>query len=133
TPPPGPTTNGKGSLVGPGDRLSVIGGRVAVTERCQSSVLCRGRFSLTTTVRVRKHKKLATVRCALASFRVRAHHSATIRARVTGRCLRLLRARRNHWLSVLYTSGAKTGQAGQRKRITLVLEQPRREKRRRPR
>ena len=135
---PNPSTaspNGGGRLLRLGGRLSVIRGWVAVKERCQSSVLCRGSFSLMATVRVGKRKKFASVRCVSASFRVQADRAATVRVRLTARCVRLLRHHPHHRLIVLYISGSQTGQAGQagqRKRITLVLEPPKRRKRRPP-
>lgn len=110
-----------GRLLGPEGRLTVIGRRIRVREKCQSRALCRGRFTFTTTVWIGKHRKLTAVRCASASFRIRAHRSAIIRATLTAACLRLLRTRRHHWLTVTYVSRSSTGQVGQRRRITLVL------------
>jgi hypothetical protein len=115
-PPPPP----RGRLLGPGGRLTVIGRTIRFTEKCQSKVLCRGRFSLTATVRGR-HGKLTTVRCASGSFRIRANRSATLRVTLSSACMRLLRAQRHHRLTVMYTSQSSTGQVGQRKRIVLVL------------
>ncbi len=130
--PPTATTSGKGRLLHRGNRLFVIRGRIAVTERCQSMVSCRGRFSLTVILRSGRQKRVAIMRCASASFRVRANGSATVWVRLTTPCLRLLRAQVHHRLTVLFTSGSRTGQAGQRKLVTLVLKQPKRHKHRPP-
>ena len=118
TTPPPPKSTGK--LLGPGGRLTVIGGKIRFAQKCQSKVLCRGTFSFTATVRG-KNKKVATVRCASGSFRIKANRSATIRVRLSKACLRLLRAQRHHRLTVIYASKSSTGQVGQRKRIMLVL------------
>ena len=109
-----------GRLLGPGGRLTVIGRTIRFTEKCQSTLLCRGRFSLTVTVRG-KNKKLTTVGCASGSFRIRANRSLRLRVTLSGACLRLLRAQANHRLTVIYTTKSQTGQVGQRNRITLVL------------
>ncbi|HWE10863.1 MAG TPA: hypothetical protein VG325_16050 [Solirubrobacteraceae bacterium] len=121
-PTPTRAKKSSGRLLGPGARLTVIGRRIRVREKCLSSVVCRGRFSLTATVRAGQHKKLKAVGCASASFRIRANHSATIRTRLSTGCLRLLRAQRHHRLTVIYASQSQTRQVGQRKRITLVLK-----------
>jgi hypothetical protein len=122
-PPPNPARARKrrGRILGPRGRLTVIRRRTRVVEKCQSSVLCRGRFTLAATLRSGRHHTRRTLRCASAGFRIRANRSATTRARVAGACLRLLRRARRHRLSVTYTSRATTGQTGQRKRVTLVL------------
>ena len=117
TPPPTP----HGKLVGPGGRLTVVGRTIQFTEKCSSSTLCRGSFSLTVTVRG-KHHKLTTVRCASGSFKIAANKSGKIRVTLSGACMRMLRAHKaHHRLKVLYVSKSQTGQKGQRYRITLVL------------
>jgi hypothetical protein len=114
-------TRATGRLLGPAGRLSVFGRTILVPERCQSSVRCTGRFLLTTTVRVGKHRKLATLVCATGGFRIRAHRVATARVRPSAACSRLLRAQPHHRLVVTYTAQSNTGQLGLRRRITLVL------------
>ena len=109
-----------GRLLGPAGRLTVIGRTIRFTEKCQSTLLCRGRFSLTVTVRG-KNKKLTTVGCASGSFRIRANRSAALRVTLSSACLRLLRAQAHHRLTVIYTSTSQTRQSGQRNRVTLVL------------
>jgi len=112
------TTRSTGSLLFSARRLSVLGRTILVSEKCQSKVRCIGRFSLTTKVRVGQ-KKLANVVCASGGFRIKAHRTATTRARLSGACLRLLRPHRR--LTVTYTSQTRTGQKGLSRRITLVL------------
>ena len=112
-------TKTTGKLVGPAGRLTVIGRTILVSEKCQSNVLCAGRFSLTTKARVGKKRKLTTVVCARAGFRIKAHRKGTARVRLSSTCLSLLKPHRR--LTVTYTAQTGTGQLGQRKRITLVL------------
>lgn len=118
--PPPPPKKSTGRLLGPGGRLTVIGRTIRFTQKCQSKVLCRGRFSFTATVRGR-HGKLTAVRCGSGSFRIRADRSATLRVTLGTACMRLLRAQRHHRLTVVYESQSSTGQVGQHKRIVLVL------------
>ena len=113
------TTKNTGKLVGPAGRLTVIGRTILVSEKCQSNVLCSGRFSLTTKARVGK-KKLMTVVCASAGFRIKAHRKRKARVRLSSTCLSLLKPHRR--LTVTYTAQSGTGQLGQRKRVTLVLK-----------
>jgi large repetitive protein len=114
-------TRATGRLLGPAGRLLVIGRTILVVEKCQSSVRCAGRFSLTTTVHVGPNKTLATVVCATGGFRIRAHRTATTRVRLSAACARLLRSQRHHRLVVTYTAQSRTGQLGLRRRVTLVL------------
>ena len=83
-------------------------------------MLCTGRFSLTTKARVGKRKKLTTVLCASARFRIKAHRKGTARVRLSRTCLSLLEPHRR--LTVTYTAQSGTGQLGPRKRVTLVLK-----------
>lgn len=125
-----PRSKSKGRLVGPGGRLVVVGRRTRVIERCRSRRLCRGSFSLTASKRAHRHKRPVRVRCGQARFRIRAGHSMTIRVRLTTACLRLLHAAHHRRLTVLYLSRTRTGQAGQRRLVTLVLKAPTRRRRR---
>jgi hypothetical protein len=109
-----------GRLLGPTGRVTVTRRTIRFAVRCQSKSLCRGRFSLTATVR-RKHHKLTTVRCGTASFQIGANRSQTRRVALDGACLRLLRAQPHHRLTVAYSFQPQTGQVGERRRITLVL------------
>ncbi|HWE10860.1 MAG TPA: Ig-like domain-containing protein [Solirubrobacteraceae bacterium] len=116
------TTKATGTLMGPRAPLAVTARTILVTEKCESSVPCRGRFSFTGTVRTGKHGELATVRCASTSVRIGAHRSLTIRVRISVTCLRLLRARPHHRLTVPFTFQSQTGQVGERERVMLVLK-----------
>ena len=110
------TTRAMGRLLGPSSRLAVFGLTILLPQRCQSSVLCAGKFSLTTTLGKRK-----TVACATGGFRIKAHHGATARPRISARCFRLLKTEPHHRLTVRYAAQSQTGQAGLRRRIKLVL------------
>jgi hypothetical protein len=113
------TTKATGRLLGPSGRMSTIRRTILVAQTCQSTVLCAGRFSLATTVRVGMHKTRSTVVCATGSFRIRPHGTATVRARLSAACLRLLKA--HHSFAVTYVAQSRTGQTGLRRRIRLAL------------
>lgn len=79
-----------------------------------------GHFSLITTTRVAKTRKLVTVTCAAKNFRVKAHRTGNVRARHSAACAKLLDAASHHRLTVTFIAQSRAGQVGQRKRITLV-------------
>ena len=114
------TTKPRGQLVGPRARLTVVGRTIMVPETCKSGVLCRGRFTLTTTTRAATGRS-TTLGCANTGFRIRPHRSAVIHANLSRSCLRMLRAQLHHTLTVNYVSQSQTGQEGQRRRLILVL------------
>ncbi len=119
------STKATGQVTGARVQLVVTGRTILLVERCRSSVICRGRITLTRTVRTGKHGKLRTERCASTSVRIRAHRTATISITLSAACVRFLLAQPHHRLLVLYTFQSQTGQVGERERVMLVLQPPR--------
>jgi len=114
-------TRATGRLLLPTGRLLVIGGTILVPEKCQSSLACNGRFSITTTARVGTKRTLGTVLCTTRNFRVRAHRTLIVRARITRVCQTLLRRKPHHRMAAKFTSRPRSGQFGLIRKITLVL------------
>jgi hypothetical protein len=105
--------------------LTVVRRTIAVVERCRSTVMCRGRITLTRAIRTGNGAKLQTLRCAGATVRIKAGRSATVRLTLGTTCLRILRSKPHRQLSVRYTFTSQAGQLGEREWVMLVLQPPR--------
>ena len=99
--------------------LAVLGRVVSVAQKCQSGVRCVGKLSITTTQR--RGKRNRTVACATGSFAIKAHRTATVRARVTGACLTLLQSAPQRRMAARLSTQTQSGQVGVTKKVTLQL------------
>ncbi|MDQ6805780.1 MAG: cell wall-binding repeat-containing protein [Actinomycetota bacterium] len=115
--------NAIGRLVLNRAHLIVKRGIVSASFTCASSVSCASRFSITTRARLSKSKKLATVVCATTKpfFKIRAHKSLTVRARVRSACLTRLRKARHHNIVAKLTANPHTGQHAVIRKVFLFL------------
>lgn len=79
-------------------RLIVHRRFVSIPFRCTGAkgTHCRGTVVLSTRAKLGKSKKVRTIRCARASFSILPGHNRTVRTRVSGGCLTLLRKARGH-------------------------------------
>lgn len=102
-------TGATGTLMLGARRLTVLGGRLGTPLTCNSTLDCKGKFSVGTRTRDLKTKKLITAVCVSGqSFSIKAHKSMMIRARVLRGCLTLLK--HNRTIKVKVTSYPRTGQ-----------------------
>lgn len=114
------TTSATGRLLLPTGRLPVIRDTIVVPVNCQSGRRCNGRLSITSTARVGK-KKHRAVLCTTEPFAIRAHGHATVRARITGACLRLLKSNSHHRIAVRLIARLRTGQRAVTEKLALAL------------
>ena len=115
------TTKATGKLLLRSSVLTVIGRFAKVPMKCQSSVPCRGSFSVTSQARLAKDKKLSKLRCIASSFKVRAGHTKKANVRIHAACLSLLKQARKHRIKGQFTSILRTGQVPATKKLTLEL------------
>lgn len=99
--------------------LTAFRGRLAVPLTCDSTIACRGKFSVGTRARAAKTKKLTTVVCvAGASYKIKAHKTLMVHARLLRGCASLLRHKRR--IRAKVTSYPRTSQHALVKTITVV-------------
>jgi hypothetical protein len=114
-------TNGTGRLLLSARKLFVRHGRIAIKLDCASSLPCKGKFTLTTRLRVRRTRRFGQVVCATTSFSVPANRTRTIDPKVRSACLAALRKARHHRLTTKLTSYPRTGQHALIRKVTLIL------------
>lgn len=102
-------TGGTGLLVLNASSLTVTHGRLATPLTCDSTLDCKGKFSVGTHARDLKTKKMVTVACVTGqSFTIKAHKTQTVKAKILKGCLALLKTKRS--VTAKLTSYPRTGQ-----------------------
>jgi len=115
------TTKTTGKLLLTNKRLTVTHGVISVPLRCDSSIACRGRFTINTRAKLQGSKKVATVLCATRTFTIRARRTSTLTVRASGACVGLLTAAHSHSIAAKLTSNPRTGQRAIISQVTLAL------------
>lgn len=99
--------------------LTSVAGRLGVPLACNSSIACRGKFSIGTRTRVARTKKLTTIVCVAGrSFLIRAHKTFMVRAKLLKGCAALLKKKKR--IRAKITSYPRSGQHALIRMITLV-------------
>jgi hypothetical protein len=98
--------------------LHVIGGRVMVPLRCDSTVPCAGHLRIDVRVALKHH--FASVLCAAGGFALSAHGIATFRLRARSACLAKLRAAKHHRLIAKLHLHPSSGQPAVTRRVILT-------------
>ncbi len=115
------TTKSTGSLLLSFSTLKLSGNSVNVPLKCSSKLKCSGRFSITTTAKVGKKKKAASVLCNTTFFTLKAGKTSSVKAKIYNACISLLRHASGHRIKAQFTSRPRTGQFGLIKNIWLTL------------
>jgi hypothetical protein len=100
-------------------KLTVRHGIATAGLTCVSNLTCKGTAKLTLATGHGKNRHLITL--AKTSFKVRAHRHATIKLRLSGKALSLLRAARHHRLGATFVVTPSTGQSPASRHVTLIL------------
>jgi hypothetical protein len=112
-------TGGTGMLMLYAGTLTVTGGRLATPLTCNSTLDCKGKFSVGTRTRDLKTKKLITAVCVSGQpFTIKAHKTLTIRAKILKGCLTLLKHDKH--IRAKVTSYPRTGQKALIKTVTVA-------------
>lgn len=101
--------------------LTARGGRLSVPLTCDSTITCRGKFSIGTRVRAARTHKLTTVVCVPgASFSIKAHQTHTVSAKLLRGCASVLKAKKR--VKAKFTSYPRSGQHALIRTVTLVYK-----------
>jgi hypothetical protein len=100
-------------------KLTVRHGLAAAGLTCVSNLTCKGTAKLTLVTGHGKNRHLITL--AKTSFKARAHRHSTIKLRLSGKAISLIRTARHHRLGATFVVTPSTGQAAQSRNVTLIL------------
>ena len=114
-------SGGTGTLVLKSTKLNARRGRLKVPLVCNSSLPCRGKFSIGATVKAVGTNSPATVACVSgAAYSIKAHMRKTVSAKLVPGCASLLKSKRK--LKAKLTSYPRTGQHALIKKVTLIYK-----------
>lgn len=101
--------------------LTVTHGMLATPLTCDSTLACKGKFSVGTHARDAKTKKMITAVCVSGqSFTIKAHQTKTVKAKVLKGCLALLK--HNRRITAKVTSYPRTGQHALVKKVKVLFK-----------
>lgn len=110
------TTRGALNLLS--SRLAVKRGSALIPVQCASTLACAGSVSLSTRARV--GRSLKTLRCATPAVKLAPEVKATLTARLSSPCFRLLRSARDHRLRANVAARLSSGQTPPAEPVTLI-------------
>jgi hypothetical protein len=114
-------TGGTGLLLLNAKTLTAAGNRVIVPLTCDSTLACKGKFSIGTRARAAKTKKLVTIVCVSgASLSIKAHQTEKISAKLRPGCVALLKSKKK--IAAKVTSYPRTGQKALIKSVTVLYK-----------
>jgi hypothetical protein len=114
-------SGGTGLLLLNANTLTAKGGRIIVPLTCDSTLDCRGKFSIGTRARAAKTKKLATIVCVSgASLSIKAHQTERVNAKLLAGCAALLKSKKK--IAAKVTSYPRTGQKALIKTVTVLYK-----------